>query len=271
MLDDTLVAPAGPWTRVDVLPRVSSTNAVSLADPVPWRLVVAEEQEAGRGRHSRVWVSPAGTSVALSLTVPLPGDVARWGWVPLVTGLAVRDALERLARAAGADVEVALKWPNDVLVRPTGGPGGGEEEFRKVCGILCESAGDLVVVGVGINVTVPESQLPVPTATSLHLAGLSVRREDVVIAVAEAFATRYAALAGAEAPSVEVRRADREACSTLGLRVRIHLPGGPGDVRDLEGEAVDLDPSGCLVVDVDGRRRTFAAGDVVHVRPAERA
>lgn len=287
MLVDTLAPPSGPWRRVDVLPLVDSTNAVSLAEPTPWRLVVAEAQDSGRGRHARVWVSPPGSSVAMSLTVPLPARAEEWGWVPLVTGLAVRDALGSLARQHGGRLEVALKWPNDVLVRPTDGgdatadlpaahgasttDAGDPGEFRKVCGILCESVDGMVVAGVGVNVTVPAADLPVPTATSLDLAGLVVAREDVVVAVAEAFATRYAALIDGGSALATVQRDYREACSTVGMRVRIHLPGGPDDVRDLEGHAVDLDPSGCLVVEVDGERRIFAAGDVVHVRPAERA
>ncbi|GAB47134.1 biotin protein ligase [Mobilicoccus pelagius NBRC 104925] len=278
MLVDTLAPPTGPWTRVDVVALVGSTNAVSLVEPVPWRLVVAEAQEAGRGRHARVWVSPPGTSVAMSLTVPLPERVADWGWIPLVTGLAVRDGLVRLSQEAGDPLEVVLKWPNDVLVRPRSARAGdaddvstGGEEFRKVCGILCEGGDGVVVAGVGVNVTVPAEELPVPTATSLHLAGLSVSREDVVVGVAEAFADRYSTfLAGADALD-GLRRDYREACSTLGAEVRIHLPGAPGTPRDVRGRAVDLDLAGCLVLDVDGVRRTFAAGDVVHVRPAERA
>ncbi|WP_313025486.1 biotin--[acetyl-CoA-carboxylase] ligase [Mobilicoccus sp.] len=286
VLVDTLAPPSGPWRRVDVLPLVDSTNARSLDDPMPWRLVTAEAQDAGRGRHQRVWVSPPGTSVAMSLTVPLPASVDDWGWVPLVTGLAVRDALGRLATEGGVDLEVVLKWPNDVLVGSPSAPHaslpstststsvttpGDPTGHRKVCGILCESGAGVVVAGIGVNVTVPQADLPVPTATSLDLVGLRVTREAVVVAVAEAFAARYAAFTHGGAVPAEVQRAYREACSTLGAHVRIHLPGEPGTARDVEGRAVDLDPSGCLVVDVAGRKRTFAAGDVVHVRPAEQA
>lgn len=271
VLVDTLAAPAGPWTRVDVCERVDSTNAVSLAEPVPWRVLVAEQQDAGRGRHSRAWVSPAGASVAMSMTVPLPPRPDEWGWIPLVTGLAVKDAL---VRVGGERLEVALKWPNDVLVRRAGS----DRELRKVCGILCESAGQSVVAGVGINVTVPEQELPVPTATSLHLEGLHAddAREQIVIAVAEAFAARFAALSNGGPYLAGLRRNYHDACSTIGADVRLHVPG---EAADVAGRAVDVDESGRLVVDVasggslDGGidRRAFAAGDVVHVRRVQQA
>lgn len=262
VLVDTLAAPSGAWSRVDVCGVVGSTNAVSLTEPVPWRVVVAEQQDAGRGRHSRAWVSPAGTSVAMSMTVPLPPRPEEWGWIPLVTGLAVRDAL---ARVGGDALDVALKWPNDVLIRASDGSG----ELLKVCGILCESAGDVVVVGVGVNVSVAREDLPVPTATSLALEGFSgqAAREQVVIAVAEAFATRFATLSNG-GPFVRGLRADyRQRCSTIGLDVRIHVPGD----QIVSGRAVDVDDEGRLVVESDAGRKAFAAGDVVHVRRSDQA
>lgn len=261
VLVDTLLQPAGQWVRVDVVEALDSTNAHSLAEPTPWRLVVAEQQNAGRGRHARVWVSPPGASVSMTMTVPLPPHPEEWGWIPLVTGLAVRDAL-----AATGAVDVALKWPNDVLVRAADRP---DRELRKVCGILCESTGEVVAVGIGVNTSVPEADLPVPTATSLHLEGFVApdAREQVIIRIAQAFVTRFAALAAGGDHVEQVRSAYRQACSTIGLDVRIHAPG---DVI-VAGRAVDVDSEGRLVIDSDGCRQAYAAGDVVHVRPDEAA
>ena len=273
-LREDLLTPAGPWRHVDVPAVVDSTNAWSVRDPQPWRVVAAGEQSAGRGRRGRNWETPPGTSVAVSLTVPMPADPARWGWLPLLTGLATRDAL---AEVTGSP-EFALKWPNDVLAldhdasRP-GGPG-----WAKLCGILCETTGSsLVVAGVGVNVSVPRDALPVPTATSLALLGHQVAREDVVVALARAFAGWHERWYAGGAGLDDVRRAYRAHCATLHTMVRIHLgvsaDAGPGDVSDEEvvtGEALDVDDSGEIVIQTTAGVRRFAAGDVVHLRPSDR-
>lgn len=269
-LRECLLTPAGPWRQVEALATVDSTNAWSMRDPRPWRVVAAAEQSAGRGRRGRDWMTPAGSSVAVSLTVPMPADPAGWGWLPLLTGLAARDAL---AEVSGTP-HFALKWPNDVLARdrapsPPEGPGWG-----KLCGILCETTGSgLVVAGIGVNVSVPRSALPVASATSLRLLGHDVEREDVVVALARAFATWhsqwYAGGAGLDA----VRRAYRRHCATLGTRVRIHLGvagSAGGDEEVVTGRAVDVDDSGEIVIQTTAGVRRFAAGDVVHLRPGAR-
>lgn len=270
-LRECLLTPAGPWQLVDVPVSVDSTNAWSLRDPQPWRVIAAGEQSAGRGRRGRSWQTPRGTSVAVSFTVPMPGDLARWGWLPLLTGLATRDAL---ADVTGSP-DFALKWPNDVLALDRDGSRPGGPGWAKLCGILCETTGSgLVVAGVGVNVSVPREALPVPAATSLALLGYEVAREDVVIAVARAFAgwheRWYAGGAGLDA----LRRAYRAHCATLGTIVRIHLgvSGETGiDEQVVTGEALDVDDSGEIVIQTTAGVRRFAAGDVVHLRPSDRS
>lgn len=242
---------AGPWAGVEVLDEVDSTNAHSLRDPRPWRIVVADAQNAGRGRRGRAWASPPGSSVALSATLPLPPQHPATGWLTLATGLAVRDAVEELVPAA----PVTLKWPNDVLV-----------DGRKVCGILAQIAPGtgLVVVGIGVNVTVPEADLPVPTATSLHRwSDGPLDRDAVTLAVAAALGTRYTAWAGEALPAL--RREYRALCATVGAEVRVHV--GDGTDATFGGTATGVDDDGALVVETASGPRRFAAGDVVHVRP----
>lgn len=103
---------------------------------------VAEEQTAGRGRQGRTWTSPAGESLLFSVLARVELPPSQLPRIPLLAGLAVRDAAARAAPAA----EVRIKWPNDVLV-------GG----RKLAGVLVEavtsgSRVDAVVVGIGVNV-----------------------------------------------------------------------------------------------------------------------
>src|SRR5690606_15146102 len=89
----------------------------------------------------------------------------RYGWIPLLAGLAMTRAVRALLAGgsrATAD-SVVLKWPNDVLI-----------DGAKVSGILAELLPDGagVVVGAGLNLSIPREELPVPTATSLTLAGV---------------------------------------------------------------------------------------------------
>lgn len=161
-----LVREGGLWRRVEVVQRTGSTNTdlVDLATAgkaEEGTVLVAEEQTAGRGRLDRDWTAPPRSGLFFSVLLnPAEVPVARWGWLPLLTGVAVATGL---SRAAGVDM--ALKWPNDVLVTV------GDEE-RKTGGILAERAGEAgVVIGVGINVTLRADELPVPQAASLALAG----------------------------------------------------------------------------------------------------
>ena len=109
---------------------------------------------------------------------PPPATRSAWGWLPLLAGLSVVGPVRRLG-----EVDAGLKWPNDVLV--------GE---RKLAGLLAEVAGDAVVVGVGLNVSLREDELPVASATSLAVAGSEVTDRDPVLrAVLRELATRYGA------------------------------------------------------------------------------
>lgn len=244
---DTLSAAGLPYTDVDVRDSVGSTNAELRRDPRPWRVVVADEQVSGRGRLDRSWSTPPGVALAVSVLLPPVPDP---GWVPLLTGLAVRDVL-----AGVAGVEATLKWPNDVLL-----PGDGD---RKVCGILCEMLPQGVLVGTGVNVSQTREQLPVDTATSLALAGARVLDRQRLLT---AFLERMHAVHG-QALRPQIHRADYvAACSTIGRRVVVERGGGVG----LEMEVRDVDAWGRLVgVDLLGRDVVVAAGDVVHVRARE--
>lgn len=252
--DWAAVAVSG-W-RVEVLAESPSTNAYVAArardDEPAGLVVVAEHQSAGRGRLDRTWVTPPGTALTFSLLVVPDGvPVARWSWLPLLTGLAVVDGVR-----AVAGLDARLKWPNDVLV--------GE---AKVAGILVElverPAGSSAVVGVGLNVSSTRADLPVETATSLALEGAESRdRGELLNEIVTAFSARYEQWRAG--PGEPLRSSYLEACSTLGKRVRASLPAG----GSLEGRAVDVDADGRLRVEHGTRVHVLGAGDVVHVRDA---
>ncbi|MEV6785056.1 biotin--[acetyl-CoA-carboxylase] ligase [Streptomyces sp. NPDC051098] len=257
-----LLQPGGLWTSFDIVPATGSTNsdlAAKAGSLQEGAVLVAEEQTAGRGRLDRSWTAPARSGLFLSVLLR-PGPqvpVERYGWLPLLTGVAVATGL---SRAAGVDM--SLKWPNDLLVTV-----GGEE--RKTGGILAERAGDSgVVIGMGINVTLREDELPVPSAGSLALANaVSTDRDTLLRAVLRSLEQWYGKWreAGGDAGLSGVQEAYAAGCATLGRRVRAELPGD----RSVTGEAIALDGAGRLVLATgDGTRETVGAGDIVHLRPA---
>jgi BirA family biotin operon repressor/biotin-[acetyl-CoA-carboxylase] ligase len=249
-LHAALVRPGQPWTGVDVHPTLGSTNLEAARRAEPWRVVVTDHQQAGRGRLGRAWDTPANTSVTLSVLLPAP-EQGR-GWMPLAAGLAVRDAVTEVA-----GLDSGLKWPNDVLL-----PADAE---RKVCGILCELQPAGIVVGLGVNVDQDRDELPVDTATSLRLAGAEdVSRERLAVAVLTHLARWHAGLRGAAPARSGVHAAYRKACLTIGREVDLHVTGG--GVR--HARAVGVDDEGRLVVSSAGSEYAVAAGDVVHVRSA---
>lgn len=239
------------WRELVVVDSTGSTNAdVAAAARVGAAAGLVEVtgwQRSGKGRLGRVWETPPQTCLAMSVLVRPQASVASWGWLSIAVGLAVREGLRE---ATGLDV--TLKWPNDVLL-----------EGRKVCGILSEavdtSTGRAAVLGMGINVALTADQLPVPTATSLHLAGSDVGADAVALAVLRALHRWYGRFDAGHSLVADYRAA----CDTIGKDVQVSVPGGI-----VHGQAVGVDADGSLIVRSAGRDQAYAAGDVVHVRPA---
>ncbi|MFE6663269.1 biotin--[acetyl-CoA-carboxylase] ligase [Streptomyces sp. NPDC057697] len=257
-----LLRPGGLWTSLDVVETIGSTNselARRAADGLDaGTVLVAEEQTAGRGRLDRTWTAPARSGLFFSVYLE-PGGVPaeRWGWLPLLTGVA---AATGLARAAGVDT--ALKWPNDLLVTVDG-------VERKAGGILAERAGDGVVIGMGLNVSLRAEELPSPTAASLALAGaVSTDRETLLRGVLRSLEHWYGQwrAADGDAAASGLQEAYAAGCATLGRTVRAQLPGD----RTLVAEAVAIDGDGRLVLSTeDGLQEPVSAGDIVHLRGVE--
>jgi BirA family transcriptional regulator, biotin operon repressor / biotin---[acetyl-CoA-carboxylase] ligase len=233
------------------VPVTGSTNAdlsaLAAAGEAAGLVLVAGEQTAGRGRLGRAWVAPAGTALTFSVLLRPAVPASRLGWLPLVCGLAVTDAVRDVS-----GLQVGLKWPNDVLA--------GE---RKLGGILVERVGgtDAAVAGIGLNVAMTADQLPVTAATSLavELGPAAVPSlEELLTEVLDRLAYRLAAWESGADQSADYRAA----CRTLGRPVRVEMPAGPS----LAGTTLDVDADGRLLVDTGTEVVAVAAGDVVHVR-----
>ncbi|MFF0723362.1 biotin--[acetyl-CoA-carboxylase] ligase [Streptomyces sp. NPDC004134] len=262
-----LVRTGGLWTSLDVVESTGSTNADLAArareGAAEGAVLVAEEQTAGRGRLERRWSAPPRSGLFFSVLLRPEGvPVSRWGWLPLLAGVAVATALPR---AAGVDT--ALKWPNDVLVTVDG-------EERKAGGILVErpdATSESVVLGIGINVTLRAGELPVPQAGSLALAGAKVTDRDPLLrAMLRSLERWYGSwrTAGGDPAGARLQETYAAGCATLGRQVRAELPGGTA----VTGEAVAVDGDGRLVLaTAAGLAEPVSAGDVVHLRSAAEA
>lgn len=246
---------------------MDSTNRVALelarAGAPEGLVVVAGHQTAGRGRHGRTWDAAPGSSLLLSVLLrpgpalppdqPLPPGPApperssRHGPAlpPERSHLAVAavSLAARHACSAVAGFTPALKWPNDLMVGDA-----------KVAGVLAEVAGDAVVVGLGLNVSLA-GPWPPGAASAEGAAG----RPIVVDQLLDGF---LVALAHCYGDWPAVASDHRRACATLGRTVRVDLAD-----ESFTGTAADITDDGHLLVDVGMCIRTITAGDVVHLRP----
>jgi BirA family biotin operon repressor/biotin-[acetyl-CoA-carboxylase] ligase len=248
------VADGGLWRAVEVVEAIGSTNAElvarAAADEPEGLVLVAEHQQAGRGRLDRSWTSPPRAGITVSVLLRPDVPAARRAWLSLLTGVALAEAVSEVA-----GVRTSLKWPNDLLA-PDG---------AKLAGILAESTGSAVVVGVGLNVSTRADELP-DTGTSLALVrGAPVDRAAVLTGFLRAFEHRYRRWSDVLGDPVSSGLAQDYLawCSTVGATVTVTMPDG--STIDGVAEAVDWD--GRLVVRTPAGVLELASGDVRHVRP----
>lgn len=241
----------GPYKALDV---TSSTNdeirTLAETGVAEGAMVTAEVQMAGRGRRGRTWFGQRGDSLMVSLLLRPPIPPSRCGLLPLLTAVAMREALTSLGV-----VGVGIKWPNDLIL-----------EGRKLGGILCEISSDFesvshAVIGLGLNVNTRERTFPEevrPLACSLRMVtGRVWPRLEILEAYLRQM-DRYLA----EAWRGEFSRmlADWRAGSvTLGRRIEVTMPDG----QRVTGKALDVDDSGALIFEADcGRVMHLTSGEV---------
>jgi len=203
-------------------------------------VVVADAQTAGRGRHRRVWSSPPGAGLYMSVVLRPPVPVSTV--LTLGAGVALAEGI-----AAATALPVELKWPNDLHV-----------SGRKLGGILAEGTTGHVVLGMGINVH--RVALPgelASTATSIEAElGRAVDRGTVLAECLAALARRYADLGeGRERAIVAAWRA--RAGATLGRRVTWD---GGASLRT--GLVEQVDDDGALLVRAGAELVRIVSGEV---------
>jgi BirA family biotin operon repressor/biotin-[acetyl-CoA-carboxylase] ligase len=242
--------------RLEVLWEIDSTNRYLLASPPPQvgRLAacLAEYQSAGRGRRGRPWRAPLGAGLCVSMSwqfAAAPRDLAA---LTLAVGVVARRAL-----ADVAEIDVALKWPNDLVL-----------DERKLGGILIELSAEAqgrchVVAGIGINVALPPESLAalsdwprgaIDLATATR--GAPPRRTLLAARLIDHLAELFAAYE--ESGFAPYRAEWREADFLRGRRVKLDDSTAPAS-----GVARGIDTDGALLIETAaGARRRVIAGDV---------
>jgi BirA family transcriptional regulator, biotin operon repressor / biotin---[acetyl-CoA-carboxylase] ligase len=201
-------------------------------------VVTAAEQTAGRGRRGRSWAAPAGKALLYSAILRPLG--ARHVMLPVAAPLAVAEAVE-----AVAPERCEVKWPNDVWIAR-----------RKVAGVLIEARPpEWAVIGVGLNVSIQEGELPADLRWPATSIGHGASVEQALKALNDRLGEWI------EAPRERVLAAYAERDALRGREVA--WQGGPPGSRDGRGVAAGIDPLGNLVVELEsGLRIALGVGEV---------
>jgi BirA family biotin operon repressor/biotin-[acetyl-CoA-carboxylase] ligase len=207
--------------------------------------MVADYQEHGAGRKGRAWLAPPGSALLCTIALPDPLPSANLWVVPYWIALVVRSAL------AGYEIDVELRWPNDVLMNGS-----------KVCGILCISrvTGEYgwAACGIGVNVRRPEDPAAIagiePPPAYLSDMRSGIDRDTILNAILQHADQRYDDLHAPDRIAHEWERA----AGMPGVRYRILLDG---QNEAFEATALRLTANGALLVDRDGVHREITLAD----------
>jgi len=208
-------------------------------------VVIAENQKKGKGRQGRRWTSPKGGIYLSCILKPEiePREVAK---ITLVTAVAVCNAIREIV-----DVTAMIKWPNDIVI-----------DKKKVCGILTEMKAEqdkvnFVIVGIGVNVDMASSQLPKGATSLARESHNKVTKVAVTQSILENLEGQIELFN--EDGFNKIRDKWRDYSATLGHQVKVNCHN-----EKIEGQALDVDKDGALVVRLDsGIQRRILSGDVV--------
>ena len=211
-------------------------------------LAVPERQLGGKGRRGRVWTSPAGVGIWMSMLLRPQIDPMAASMLTLVMALSTRRGIEK---ATGLKSEI--KWPNDLVLNK-----------KKICGILTEMSTELmeiqyVIPGTGINV----NQMELPddikaTATSLRIeSGKIQKRSEIIAAIMEAFERYYDTFMKTQDMSGLIEEYNANLVN-LGNEVSVLDPAG-----EYRGVSEGINREGALLVRLsDGTLKEIISGEV---------
>ncbi|MBY6203939.1 biotin--[acetyl-CoA-carboxylase] ligase [Halomonas denitrificans] len=250
-LDSSIDSAVDSAIDIRVLGRCDSTNAELAGEGFAHRrAVLAEWQQAGRGRRGRTWTAPPGTSIALSFGYRFDVGLPRLGALSLVAGVAAARAL------AGLGAEgIGLKWPNDLVA-----------DGRKLGGLLVELHGVVdgpcdVVVGIGVNVWMPPVAARTIDQPWIDLCAIGPgpdRRNRIASALIESLDAACARLQAEGFGAMESEWSELDVLRGRAVRVE------RGDGTSIDGIVDGISERGGLWVRAgnDAQRLEFSAGEV---------
>ena len=219
-----------------------STQALLAEDAAEGAVSVCEHQTAGRGRLGRSWSAPPGTAILCSVLLR-PPEGRRIAELSLVAGNATANAIE-----GALNLSAQVKWPNDVMVNR-----------KKVAGVLAETRGGAVVVGIGLNVNQVRDDLPgdarVPPASLLTTDGIRRERAPLLADLLARLERHY---------DLWRERGLDGIYDDLGARD--FLRGRKVAVDGIGGYGIGIGRDGRFELDVDGERRFVESGEVTYER-----
>jgi len=231
--------------KVYYLKEVSSTMDVAkkLAKRGKEAIVIAETQTSGRGRLGRRWHSEKGGIYFTIILRPKIGP-AHAQIINLMAAVSVARAIRALF-----NLEAKLKWPNDVLIRG-----------KKVCGILAEMEAEMDVIkfvnlGIGINANNPISLYEEGATSIKEELGRDISRKELLMCVLNEIEKRRSLL------GKEIISEWKALSSTINKKVRIIMQD-----EVVEGEAIDIDTDGALILRANKGIRRIIAGDCIHLK-----
>jgi BirA family biotin operon repressor/biotin-[acetyl-CoA-carboxylase] ligase len=235
--------------NIKYLDEIDSTNKYALRnfEELPdSTLIVASAQSAGRGRHSRQWISPPNTNIYASMIIK---DV---GQNPALTSMIASLGTLSALRQSAPDVKFWLKWPNDIFCRE-----------RKIAGILCETASSSkrqiagIVAGIGININMSTkliNSIDQPATSLKHETSSEFNLKKVVKRLAKSLNKYY----NIYSISPEVLfTCWKDENLLLGQTIKINT----GE-EEIEGKVVDLGNNGELIFESAGKQIKLFSGDV---------
>jgi birA, biotin-[acetyl-CoA-carboxylase] ligase region len=237
---------ANEW-HIQHFPTLDSTSSHLLREAdngtvQPGTVIIADQQTGARGRQGRRWDAPSGGLYLSALIEDREGWGARWA---LITGLAIRQAISKLPAKNTPDI--ALKWPNDLLINN-----------QKLCGILIERAGQAdpwqLVIGIGVNVVKPST----PRESTAYLTDYIPNATPTTLTplVLQALSGLRQQFAGK--PIEIIRHAWLEHAWRLGGAVSCHVNG-----ERVAGIFRDLDADGAMILErADGSQQRITGGEV---------
>jgi len=222
-------------------------------------VVFAEQQTKGRGRLGREWISPKGKGIYVSVILRpkiLPQEAPK---ITLMAAVSVANAIRKIT-----SLEAMIKWPNDIIIG--GKPArGGSAYGGKVAGILTEMSAEVdrtkfIIIGIGINVNEKKGDLPDFATSLMEHARHEIPRIEFAKELLRQLDAHY--IEFTKKGFKRIIEEWRALSATIGTRVKVMYNN-----RKIEGEALDVDQTGALLVRLDsGFIEKILTGDVTILR-----